>query len=489
MRLTIYKKMMLGFSAIILIMFIASLYVVMALHAVTRSAKNTLTSNVQAVDMAKQLKVILYDESESAQKYLLTRDGNYLTLFIGASSEFKEKINLLQDLLYDETESGLVKEMQQVHESFFTNLLDKTNRKGLKKSFPETDINWDRINALDESLDRLINLNQLSIGDAVSIIETTTNQSARVALLLMAVTLLAAFTAAFTVTRTLTRPIQTLIRGTEQIARGEFKPVNISSNDEIALLADALNTMSDEVNKANEYRTHMIQQISHEIRTPLQAILSAYELLKDQGLGQLNGEQLDLLEDVSKGIDRLENYSSQYLDLVKIEAGQMEYRMELTDLPSLVKPLVQEARLIGIGKNVSVELSVDEVPKIMADSERISVVISNLLSNAVKYAQDGGAVWMKLGTGALGAKIIVHNSGLGISPEDITKVFYKFYQSRNAARIAVSGTGVGLALVKAYTEGHGGRVHVESTVEQGTTFTIELPASTIDAPASPQKRV
>ena len=407
---------------------------------------------------------------------------NYLTLFNATNEEFKRNLNKLADVLSDPTESSFLNEIQQIHDSFIINLRVKTDVKGKTKVSYNKDSTWETINILDKSLDRLINLNQLSIGNAVSGMETTTKHSARIALVLMVCTLLIAIATAFIITRTITRPIEVLIKGTKRIARGKFGQVRISSNDEIALLADAINTMSYEVKAAHNYRTYMIQQISHEIRTPLQVILSAHDILKDQGLGELNPKQLDLLDDISGGIDRLENFSRQYLDLVKIEAGKMVYRMKSVDLPSIVSPLVQEARVIGTRKDVSVNLTVKDVPMIMADSEKIAVVISNLLSNAIKYAHTGGEVWVKLGSCNIGAKLSVQDSGLGIRPEDMGKVFEKFYQSCNSSKIKIRGTGVGLALVKAYTEGHGGSVRVESTVEEGSTFVIELPAAVAEVP-------
>jgi signal transduction histidine kinase len=120
---------------------------------------------------------------------------------------------------------------------------------------------------------------------------------------------------------------------------------------------------------------------------------------------------------------------------------------------------------------------VEQTPKILADAEKISVVVNNLLGNAVKYAHNEGKIVCKVGPATGGAQISVKDSGIGILPNDLKKVFEKFYQANNADRMCFSGNGVGLALVKAYTEGHGGRVHVESTVEKGSTFVIELPAA------------
>jgi signal transduction histidine kinase len=109
------------------------------------------------------------------------------------------------------------------------------------------------------------------------------------------------------------------------------------------------------------------------------------------------------------------------------------------------------------------------------DSKKISIVVSNLLSNAIKYTGNNGKVRVEIGPCSLGAQVKIQDSGIGISQKELPKIFTKFYQAGNTGRIKSKGTGVGLALVKAFAEGHGGRVYAESTVDQGSAFTVELP--------------
>jgi two-component system, NtrC family, sensor histidine kinase GlrK len=234
--------------------------------------------------------------------------------------------------------------------------------------------------------------------------------------------------------------------------------------------------MSYKIKDINELRTHMIQQISHELQTPLQVMLSAHDILKNQCAAQLNHEQLQMFDSIRRGINRLASFSRQYLDLAKIDSGMMKYHMEWTDLSQIISPLFEDAKLIAEPKNISVEMTTLPVPKIRADSKKIAIVISNLLSNAIKYTKNNGKVRVKVGPCSLGALVEIQDSGIGISEEDLPKIFTKFYQAGNTARIKSGGTGVGLALVKAFTEGHGGKVYAESSVGRGSTFRVELPA-------------
>jgi two-component system sensor histidine kinase GlrK len=477
-KLTIYKKMMLGFGAIIVIMIIASTYVLLKLNDVSHSAETTLTANVQTVDIAKQLQDILHEENIDAQKFLISNDETYFSLFMASSHRFDRYLDILLNTQSDNTWQSLVKNMHRTHEKFVAevqNARNLQNSNDNKDNLERNNLKMDSVETLNRSLDHLININRGFIEDAMSSMKATTTRSAQIALLLIIGTVLVAVLAAFIIARNITRPIDDLIRGTQQIARGNFKQVQVSSNDEIALLVNAVNDMSNKIKDINELRTHMMQQISHELQTPLQVMLSAHDILKNQCSDLLNAEQIQMLDSIRQGIIKLSSFSRQYLDLAKIDSGMMKYHMAWGDLHQIVEPLVKDAKLIAEPKNITVEMSSLPAPKIRVDSKKISIVVSNLLSNAIKYTGNNGKVRVKVGPCPLGAQVKIEDSGIGISQKDLPKIFTKFYQAGNTGRIKSKGTGVGLALVKAFVEGHGGRVYAESTVDQGSAFTVELP--------------
>jgi two-component system sensor histidine kinase GlrK len=474
-KLTIYKKMMLGFGAIILIMIIASAYILIKLNDVSNSAETTLTANVKAVDLAKQLQDILHEENVDAQKYLISHDETYFSLFIASSRRFEIYLDLLLDAQSDKAWRSLIINMRRTHEMFVTGVQNVKNHQNAKDNLGQGSLKVDSMEALSRSLNHLININRGSIEDAMSNMKATTTRSAQIALLLIIGTVVVAVLAALIIARTITRPIDDLIQGTQQIARGNFKQVQVSSNDEIALLVKAVNDMSSKIKDINELRTHMMQQISHELQTPLQVMMSGHDILKSQCAGLLNAEQVQMLESIRRGIIKLSSFSRQYLDLAKIDSGMMKYYMVWTDILQIVDPLVKDAQLIAEPKNINVEMSSISTPKIRVDSKKISIVVSNLLSNAIKYTKNNGNVWVKVGPCPLGVQVKVKDSGIGISKNELPKIFAKFYQAGNSGRIKSGGTGVGLALVKAFVEGHGGRVYVESVIDRGSTFTVELP--------------
>ncbi len=469
--------MMLGFGAVIFIMIFTSTFILYELKTVSNEAKIVLTSDVQIVELAKQLDAILQDENGYAQKYLISRDETYFSIFVATSQRFDQYLNSLLKSQLDELERSLIRNMRQAHESFVDSMHSERDRQDFSYNPVRDNLRSDSLKTLHNSIDHLISANRVSIGNTMSRMETSTDRSAKMALLLIIGSLLTAILAALMITRTITSPINDLIRGTERIARGNFEQVRVSSNDEMALLAHAVNDMSVKIRNINNHRTRMMQQISHELQTPLQVMLSTHDILKSQSSGPLNDEQIQMLDTIRGGIKKMASFSKQYLDLAKIDSGMMKYYMEWTDLLQLIEPIVEDAKHIASRKDITVELAALAPPKVMVDAKKISIVVNNLLGNAIKYTGNHGKVRVKTGPCTMGAFIEIQDSGIGISPDELPKIFTKFYRASNTGRINIGGIGVGLALVKAFTEGHGGKVYAESTVDGGSTFTVELPVS------------
>jgi signal transduction histidine kinase len=217
----------------------------------------------------------------------------------------------------------------------------------------------------------------------------------------------------------------------------------------------------------------MMQQISHELKTPLQAMQSAHDVLMVSGSAKET--RLRMLAAIKRSIDKITAFSMQYLDLAKIETGAMQYKRTLSDIHKIVAPVVDEAKLVAASKNIQIELTVVAVPRVLVDMEKVSIIINNLISNAIKYTRENGKINVSIGLGDLGVQVAVKDSGIGINPEELPSVFDRFYQASNIKKIENNGSGVGLAIVKAYTEGQGGKVLAESIPDQGSTFKVEFP--------------
>ncbi|MCO6431915.1 MAG: response regulator [Deltaproteobacteria bacterium] len=237
--------------------------------------------------------------------------------------------------------------------------------------------------------------------------------------------------------------------------------------------------------EANQAKSQFLANMSHELRTPLTAIVGYSSVLSDGIFGPLNDKQLDALNAVTRSSEHLKNLIDDVLNLARIESGKEE--PEPTKVP--LKDLLAQAHKLmlqtAIGKSISLEpvKLADEVAKahLYCDHKHIHQIIINLMSNAVKYTPKGGKVWINAELLVDKAKISISDSGVGVPPHKLAKLFERFERGEDAYSKSQEGTGIGLNLTQRLVELNGGKIGVESRVGQGSTFWIMMPLASNDS--------
>ena len=245
---------------------------------------------------------------------------------------------------------------------------------------------------------------------------------------------------------------------------------------------------SREAEAASQAKSEFLANMSHELRTPLNSIIGFSEILQDQTFGELNERQSRYVGNVLGSGSHLLEIVNDVLDLSRVEAGRMELELTQFDVNALLEEADDIIRPMADMKGITVITVVeDEVPYLTADMGRIKQVVLNLLSNALKFTPKGGKVKMEASVvqdGVLGSdeavpamRISVSDTGIGIRPEDLNRVFEAFEQVDSTYSKAEEGTGLGLALTRRLVELHGGTISVESEgIEgKGSRFTVVMP--------------
>lgn len=238
-----------------------------------------------------------------------------------------------------------------------------------------------------------------------------------------------------------------------------------------------------ETQKASRIKTEFVSNVSHELRTPLNAIIGYAALLRDELYGSLLEEQKQPLDGVLKNADDLLNLINQLLDLSKIESGKMPVQVERVDLAALLKEIVSGMKPLIDQKSLSVSYRMEPLPLIDSDPNKIKQIFVNLISNAVKFTLNGGiTLEARARPGEEGVEIAVRDTGIGIQPDQIPRIFDAFHQVDATATREFGGTGLGLTIVRKLTDLLKGRLAVESVPGQGSTFTVFLPHRLDDSP-------
>lgn len=229
---------------------------------------------------------------------------------------------------------------------------------------------------------------------------------------------------------------------------------------------------------ANQAKSEFLANMSHELRTPLTAILGLSEALRDEVFGLLTAKQHQKIATIEKSGQHLLELINDVLDLAKIESGKVELQFASTDIQGLCDASLAFVRQQAHQKQIQLTAKIPpRLGKILVDERRIRQVLINLLSNAVKFTPQQGTVWLEVQPNA--DREVLHfsivDTGIGIAPEDIPKLFKPFVQLDSSPRRMYYGTGLGLALVRQVVELHGGSVGLESQLEKGSRFTVSLP--------------
>lgn len=224
--------------------------------------------------------------------------------------------------------------------------------------------------------------------------------------------------------------------------------------------------------KANTAKSEFLSRMSHELRTPMNAILGFSQILEREELAE---EQLEYIREISKAGDHLLDLIDELLDMSRIETGNMAIDIEAVDVRSVIKQALAIVQPKINQRELSLSMQCDSDCVVLADRKRLKQVLVNLLDNAIKYNCQGGALSVQCRLqGDQNIRVTVTDSGRGIKPENLSKLFVPF-QRLGAECDGIEGTGIGLALTKQLIEEMAGEIGVESQFGQGSDFWIELP--------------
>jgi len=227
--------------------------------------------------------------------------------------------------------------------------------------------------------------------------------------------------------------------------------------------------------KLEAQKKNIISLLTHDLKAPVAIAGGFVERLLQGKAGPLTEKQQSYLETIQREVGRLESYILSFLEISRIEAGQIELQMESLDLRSLLADIIEGFHLQAAKKDITLHLDLPEnLPSLHGDGLQITRVITNLLDNAIKYSQPGKSVHVTVTEDGDHLVVEVRDEGIGIAPEQQDHIFESFYQVPHEAQ-KPKGTGLGLAAVKAIVEAHGGTTRVSSEPGKGSSFFVSFP--------------
>ncbi|HKZ51372.1 MAG TPA: ATP-binding protein, partial [Dehalococcoidia bacterium] len=284
----------------------------------------------------------------------------------------------------------------------------------------------------------------------------------------------AALGVAIVIARQITGPLRRLAIAAGDIAHGKLgSRIEGAGGDEVGELARAFNGMAEALEQQEGLRRSMMADIAHELRTPLSVLRGNLEAIQD-GLMEPTPQQVVILYDQSVALSRLVD-DLRILSLAS--AGHLELHRHPIDVGELARSGVAELEAVARERGIGFSVDTDgDLPQVAVDRDRIAQALRNLLDNALRYTPQGGQVGVRVMGRGMGLVVSVVDTGSGIAPQDLPRIFDRFYRADGSRARATGGSGLGLAIVKQLIEAHGGRVWAESEQDRGSAFSFSLPS-------------
>ena len=228
--------------------------------------------------------------------------------------------------------------------------------------------------------------------------------------------------------------------------------------------------------KMDQMKSDFVSLVSHEIRSPMNSVLMQLKVILDGLAGDVTAKQQEMLTRVSLKIGSLVNMASELLDLSKIESGLITLEKKSIQFNDLLQDQVDFHGETAKAKQINLLFDpTPNLPPVQANQQNMEEVISNLVTNAINYTPEGGEIRLALTLENGYLCIVVADTGWGIPEEDIERVFTRFYRVKNEKTRYITGTGLGLPIIKSIVEAHHGTIEVKSTLDKGSVFSVYIP--------------
>ena len=286
--------------------------------------------------------------------------------------------------------------------------------------------------------------------------------------------ILAAAVVSWFISQQIVNPLRALVKLSQRIAGGHYhERLQIRSHDELAELVHSFNQMASVLDNAETLRRELMADVTHELKTPLASIKGYMEGLQD-GVIPANAETFQM---ISREATRLQRLVQDLQELSRAESGQISLHVQPADPHQIVEAAVTRMRPQFVEKGVALKTDLPPVlPAVGADPDRIGQVLINLLGNALQSTPADGYVSVNAAQHGSAVQFAVEDSGIGLAPENLERIFQRFYRVDKSRSRSSGGSGIGLTISSYLVDAHGGRIWAESDgLGHGSVFRFTLP--------------
>lgn len=466
---SLLKLVLYGFGFVSLPLILALGYAAVHVDRVAHQSQYAVYQAVQAISTSRQLIDLLTSMERTGRQYLILNDDSLLEDYQDLHGQFRDTAQRLQRLPLDDDQREQVENLMVAEGDLLTELLE-ANGPDLDQLRMVT--TFQDLNTLAQQV--LSGSNRM-VDREVSVMQETAGAAQQLlfwlAISVPPLTILSASVFAFLISR----PVRQLDRAIHRLGAGHFnRPVKVTGPQDLQHLGNRLDWMRQRLQDLEEQKSRFLRHMSHELKTPLTAIREGAELLQDNVVGPLNGEQQEVASILQTNAVSLQRLIEDLLSFGTARGDSEALRLSYVRLIPLVDAVTRNHKPALLAKDVTLETWLHDL-HLMADEEKLCTILDNLLSNAIKFSPENSRVLLIAERRGDSVVIEVADEGPGIAAEDRGSVFDAFYQGRNQASGYVKGSGLGLSIAREYAEAHGGSIEVDGNQSPGTRLRVTLP--------------
>ncbi len=481
MRLTIFKRLICGHLAIMVLIIVMGAYVVIQLNQLNRLNQELASIDSAVIGGIERLMDLLFSQVGFEQKYLNSKDADFSRQFKTQKKNFSQQLQHLSALVNHPENQNIFAEVTESYHSYIRLFEEEVQYIEDQKRYESDRYLVDKEKILDVINRELNNIRRRILQDQDRKIQESGQISLHVLKMTSAIALtviIAGLLVSFLITRSISRSINLLKLKTKDVAAGNFDELpEMKSLPEIKGLTEDFNIMCHRLKELDQLKVDFVSHVSHELRTPLTAIKEASSMLLSGTYGDEPEKQRELLAITRDECERLIASVSRILDLSRMESNMMEYDMRPCQLIPVIQKTVLKLAPIAQRKAINLELKpVKTIPMVAMDAEKIALVLENLIANALQFTSPGGSVTLNAAVNERypeSVLISVADNGSGIPEESLEKIFDKFRRIE-CGHQTPCGTGLGLSIAKHAITAHGGRIWAQSETGHGSTFFFTL---------------
>ncbi len=478
MRFTITKKIALAYFVVIILMIIIAVAGIVGLNTTSSSVKR-LEKDSGEMKNVFELQTQVANQLMDANNYLLTAKKNYLTQYNHISKVLNKSLNKLDQYTLTDSEVTELKDIQRQIDSIHVESKDifaiKHFQTDPKASLMLEDMNLMHGTQIYKDLTSIFDSLKVKVRNETLLVEQKKTQAYFIISGTFFLVLLVAFTVVFLTMKKISKRILDLVAIAQRISAHDFSvELKTEAKDEIGMLIIAFNAMISEIKKRYEELESFAHIVAHDLKSPVAGIIGSAEVMTTEFQNKLNEEEYQFFDNIMKSAKNMVDLINDLLQFAL--AGKVEFTKEPVSVNRMVEEIEEDIKYLLKEKNASLIIK-DKLPDLICDPVQLSQVWKNLITNSVKY-NDKKAPSVEAGYFE-NAKypgmycFYVRDNGIGIDKSYFERIFMPFQRATND--LQYKGTGIGLAIVKRVVEYHGGRVWVESTIGEGTTFYFTIP--------------